>query len=71
MRNRLFPKELISLNRSLIKPPQESNADFLNDFEDEMAEEKSHERPASNVGLTPQSAQEFINDFADEFEGDV
>jgi hypothetical protein len=48
----------------------ESNADFLDDFEEKMAEEKTHDRAGSSV-ITPQSNQEFMDDFADEFEADV
>ena len=48
----------------------ESNADFLDEFEEKIAEEKTHDRAGSSV-ITPQSNQEFMDDFADEFEADV
>lgn len=48
----------------------ESAADFLDDFEEKIAEEKSNTRDGPAT-ITPQSNQEFMDDFADEFAADV
>ena len=53
------------------KATQQSNDDFLAEFDDEIAEEKSHNRGASAASTTPQSNQDFLDDLETELTSEI